>query len=118
MNSQSINFKFHLPMHSPQNHSIAMAKRYSAKTIAKPIPFLCLAPAATEVHVMGDFNDWDPVAHPMKRQIDGAWRLDIPLNHGHHHYLFRVDGKPMLDPRAQGVARNEQGEKVSLLAVS
>jgi len=54
----------------------------------------------------------------MKRQPDGGWHLQIPLNHGHHHYLFLVDGKPMLDPRAQGVARNEQNEKVSLLAVS
>jgi len=29
-----------------------------------------------------------------------------------------VDGKPMLDPKAQGVARDHQGEKVSLIAVS
>jgi hypothetical protein len=31
---------------------------------------------------------------------------------------FLVDGKPTLDPRAQGVAPNEANEKVSLLAVS
>lgn len=67
---------------------------------------------------MGDFNDWHPTAHPMKRQPDGAWRLEIPLNHGPHHYLFMVDGKPTLDPRAQGIARDHKGEKVSLIAVS
>lgn len=54
----------------------------------------------------------------MTRQPDGGWRAQIPLNHGHHHYLFLVDGKPTLDPRAQGTARNEQDEKVSLIAVS
>ena len=54
----------------------------------------------------------------MKRQPDGAWRLDLPLNHGHHPYLFLIDGKPRLDPRANGVARNEKNEKVSLVSVS
>jgi hypothetical protein len=39
------------------------------------------------------------------------------LKAGHHHYQFLVDGKPMLDPRAHGVARNEQGEKVSMVSV-
>jgi len=54
----------------------------------------------------------------MKRMPDGAWRIDLPLTHGHHHYLFVIDGKLRLDPRAQGVARNERNEKVSLVAVS
>ena len=52
------------------------------------------------------------------RRRRGAWLIQVPLNHGHHHYRFLVDGKPVLDPRAQGIARDHQGEKVSLLAVS
>ena len=92
--------------------------RYSAKKMAKPINFICVAPDARQVHVTGDFNDWDPGAHPMKRQPDGAWLLQVPLNHGHHHYRFLVDGKPVLDPQAQGIARDHQGEKASLIAVS
>jgi len=86
--------------------------------MAKPVPFSLFAPKAKEVFLVGDFNDWDPTAHPMKRQPDGAWRLEVPLNHGHHRYLFVVDGKPRLDPRAHGVARDRYGRKVSLLAVS
>jgi 1,4-alpha-glucan branching enzyme len=85
--------------------------RYSAKKIIKPVPFICHARAAQEVHIMGDFNDWDSDSHPMQRQPDGAWRLEVFLTHGHHHYLFVVDGKPMLDPDAQGIARNERGER-------
>src|SRR3954465_4941267 len=92
--------------------------RYSAKKHLKPVIFICQAPAAREVFVTGDFNDWDFDSHPMLRQPDGAWRVELPLNHGHHHYLFVVDGKPALDPRAQGVARNHKNEKVSLIAVS
>ncbi|HZQ45570.1 MAG TPA: isoamylase early set domain-containing protein [Verrucomicrobiae bacterium] len=92
--------------------------RYSAKKMAKPVNFRCFAPDAHRVTLAGDFNDWDPAALPMKRQPDGNWLIQVPLNHGHHHYLFVIDGKPVLDPNAQGTARNERDEKVSLLSVS
>jgi len=109
--------KSRIKMHRPYIQ-IAHPNRYSAKKMQKPVNFICNAPAAKGVSLVGDFNDWDPTAYPMKQQPDGAWMIQIPLNHGHHHYQFVVDGKPTLDPRAQGVARNEQNEKVSLLAVS
>jgi 1,4-alpha-glucan branching enzyme len=105
-------------MRSLHNYSPLNANGYSARNTVKPVSFLCLAPEATRVFITGDFNDWDTTAHPMRQMPDGAWRTEIPLNHGHHHYLFIVDGKRTLDPRAQGVARNEHNEKVSLLAVS
>jgi len=92
--------------------------RYSAKNILKPINFYCDAARAASVSIVGDFNDWNPAAHPMEKQFDGSWFAQIQLNHGHHHYLFLIDGKPTLDPRAQGIGRNEMDEKVSLLAVS
>jgi 1,4-alpha-glucan branching enzyme len=98
--------------------SFSSHDRYSAKKMAKPVNFICFAPEAKEVFLMGDFNDWDPASHPMKRQPDGAWLLQVPLPHGHHHYRFLVDGKIVLDPRAQGIARDHEGQKVSLLAVS
>jgi 1,4-alpha-glucan branching enzyme len=91
---------------------------YSAKKTVKPVNFVCIAPGAKHVNLIGDFNDWDPKAQPMKHQPDGSWTTQVVLGHGHHHYQFLVDGKPTLDPRAQGIARNEQNEKVSLLAVS
>ena len=98
--------------------SFFAADRYSAKKMAKPVNFICVAPSAHRVTLVGDFNDWDPNAYPMKRQADGNWLLQIPLHHGHHHYQFVVDGKPTLDPNAQGVGRNLKNEKVSLIAVS
>ena len=94
------------------------ADRYSAKKMAKPVNFVCVSPGAKHVFISGDFNDWDASSHPMKRQLDGAWQISLPLTHGHHHYRFLADGKPVLDPKAQGVARNHRGEKVSLIAVS
>ncbi len=97
---------------------LGAASRYSAKAQLKPINFYCQAPEAVEVFLSGDFNDWNPTSHPLHKQHDGTWTLQIQLNHGHHHYWFLVDGKRVLDPRAQGVGRNELNEKVSLIAVS
>jgi hypothetical protein len=54
----------------------------------------------------------------MQRQIDGWWFLQVPLRHGHHRYVFLVDDKPTLDPRATGVTHDEQIGDASLLAVS
>jgi len=102
--------------HVPQR--LDQFARYSAKKMSKPVNFICAAPAAQNVTLVGDFNDWDPSAFPMKRQPDGNWLIQVPLHHGHHHYQFLIDGKPTLDPKAQGIARNEKNEKVSLIAVS
>ena len=92
--------------------------RYSAKSMAKPINFLCIAPEAQEVCVIGDFNEWNGNSHAMNRQFDGSWSTQIDLHHGHHRYQFLIDGKPSLDPSANGVVRNEQNQRVSLIAVS
>ncbi|HNQ88532.1 MAG TPA: isoamylase early set domain-containing protein [Verrucomicrobiota bacterium] len=92
--------------------------RYSAKRMTKPVNFFCHAPEAQHVAVLGDFNEWRAEANPMQRQPDGGWAIQIPLHHGHHLYVFLVDGKVVLDPRAQGIARNARNERVSMLAVS
>jgi 1,4-alpha-glucan branching enzyme len=98
--------------------SLFASNRYSAKKMSKPVNFICVAPSARRVCLAGDFNGWDPETHPMRRQPDGAWLLQVPLHHGHHQYRFLVDGKPVLDPSAHGVARDVHGDRVSLIAVS
>jgi 1,4-alpha-glucan branching enzyme len=80
--------------------------------------FICQAPEAQGVSLVGDFNQWNPHAHPMKQMPDGAWLLTVELKHGHHRYAFLVDGVLTLDPRAQGITRNDQNERVSLIPVS
>jgi 1,4-alpha-glucan branching enzyme len=89
-----------------------------AKATIKPVNFICLAPGATSVSIVGDFNQWNPESHPMKKHVDGSWQTSVPLGHGGHHYQFVVDGKLINDPRANGLARNAKGEKVSMLFVS
>jgi 1,4-alpha-glucan branching enzyme len=82
------------------------------------VDFFCRAPQAKSVSLIGDFNGWQPSAHPMKRMPDGVWFLRLELPHGHHQYLFLVDGKAMLDPNAMGKVHNERNETVSLIAIS
>ena len=105
-------------MHSSRSSSTGSSHRYSAKNNLRAVNFACHAPEAKHVSLIGDFNEWHPNAHPMKRQPDGAWAVQMQLCHGHHHYLFYVDGKERLDPRAQGTVRNEKNERVSLIAIS
>src|SRR5580692_1668652 len=81
--------------------------RLSPTPTLKPVNFVCAVTTAKRVTLVGDIKDWHPEATPRKRQLDGCWHVQIQLGCGHHHYQFLVDGKPMLDPRAQGVARNE-----------
>lgn len=84
----------------------------------RAVNFVCNAPQAKAVSLVGDFNQWDPAAHPMKQMPDQSWLLNVELKHGHHRYAFLVDGVLTLDPRAQGITRNDKGERVCLVPVS
>lgn len=92
--------------------------RAAARKTLRAVNFICNAPHAQAVSVVGDFNGWNPAAHPMRQTPDRAWFLAVELPHGHHRYAFLVDGTLTLDPRAQGITRNDQGERVSLVPVS
>src|SRR5258708_9209804 len=81
--------------------------RYGARNMAKPVNFYCSAPTAQSVHLVGDFNGWNPLAHPMHRQLDGCWFLQVLLTHGHHRYPFLVDAEPLLDPRRTPTTPND-----------
>lgn len=93
-------------------------RHYSAKRTRHHVAFFCSAPGAERVSLVGDFNKWDLAATPMRRMPDGRWMASLELHHGHHSYLFIVDGQPRLDPKASGIARNSRNERVSLIAVS
>jgi 1,4-alpha-glucan branching enzyme len=92
--------------------------RYGAPQTLRTVNFICNAPQARAVSLVGDFNEWNPASHPMKQMPDKAWMGTVSLKHGHHRYAFMVDGQLTLDPRAQGITRNDKGERVSLVPVS
>jgi 1,4-alpha-glucan branching enzyme len=96
---------------------VPLLRQVPKKTL-RPMTFICNAPQAQSVSLVGDFNHWNAAANPMKQMPDRAWFLTLELPHGHHRYAFLVDGAIVLDPRAQGITRNDKGERVSLIPVS
>lgn len=80
-----------------------------------PVNFLCAAPNAMRVELVGDFNEWHP--SPMAKSVDGWWLVRVELRRGRHQYRFLVDGMPMLDLHATAVVCDEHGERASLIAV-
>ena len=57
------------------------------------IKFVLVAPHASTVSVVGDFNNWDTNATPMTRTpTGGMWSVAIPLKAGRHVYAFVVNG--------------------------
>lgn len=73
------------------------------------VRFVYVAPGATSVSLVGDFNQWNPVAKPLRRLGDGTWITDVPLPPGRYAYAFVVDGKVVVDPAAPR-ATGEFGE--------
>ncbi len=88
-----------------------------AKRTRHHVDFFCHAPDAERVCLVGDFNKWQPTANPMQQMHDGCWLASLELTHGYHEYLFLVDDRPVLDPKASGIAITGRG-RVSLVAVS
>jgi 1,4-alpha-glucan branching enzyme len=91
---------------------------YGYQKPMRAINFICHAPQAAKVSIVGDFNNWNPATNPMKHMPDRSWLATINLKHGHHRYAFLIDGVLSLDPHAQGITRNDMGERVSLVPVS
>jgi len=75
------------------------------------IPFAFPAPAARQVSLAGDFNNWDPKAMPMHKGADGVWHLSVTLKPGRHEYRFVADGVWQDDPAAQQRTANAMGSE-------
>src|SRR2546423_13018660 len=60
------------------------------------VAFVVLAPNARRVSVVGDFNYWNPLRHPMRVRGVGYWELFIPRAKSGDHYKFDIIG-----PRGQ-----------------
>lgn len=93
-----------------------MSRILNAKT-ARPLPgngfseveFAYESPAAKEVYLAADFNNWSFNGLPMVRDEKGVWRARVQLSPGRHEYRFIVDGDWQNDPHACGVVPNEFG---------
>jgi hypothetical protein len=83
------------------------------------VQFGFVAPHASTVALVGDFNDWDPKATPLRAaSTGGVWSVEVPIQPGRHLYAFVVDGtvwRP--DPAAPQATGEDYGEPNSALTV-
>jgi 1,4-alpha-glucan branching enzyme len=71
------------------------------------------------VAVCGEFNGWDPTAHPMKRQKDGRFALTLSLATGQtYRFRYLLDGARWEnDPTADAYVPNPYGSEDSVIRV-
>ena len=62
------------------------------------IQFMLEMPSAEQVILMGDFNQWNPNSHPMRKDENGIWRKTVMILPGRYEYRFWVDGEWCNDP--------------------
>ena len=84
------------------------------------VQFGFVAPHASSVALVGDFNDWDPKATPLRAaSTGGVWSVEVPVPPGRHLYAFVVDGtvwRP--DPAAPKATAEDFGQPNSALTVA
>jgi hypothetical protein len=82
-----------------------------------PFQFVLIAPQASSVSLVGDFNDWDPARAPMQT-AQGVWATTVPLPPGRYRYAFLVNGVEWrADPAAPRARDDEFGTPSSVITV-
>ena len=52
-------------------------------------------PAALQLRLIGDFNNWDPFMNPMKQVGDDLYSVTLRVAPGTHAYYFVSGGTPI-----------------------
>ena len=80
---------------------------------------LPLSETPEPVSVLGDFNEWDPLAHPLKKRSNGTRSATVELDGG-KRYAFKYlseGGTWFTEPEASDHEVNEYGETNSIIEV-
>jgi len=108
-----------LYLSAPRAHSMPtdIARTASGSPL---VQFGFVAPHASSVALVGDFNNWDPKSTPLHAAVTGGvWSVEVPIQPGRHLYAFVVDGtvwRP--DPAAPQASGEDYGEPNSALTVA
>lgn len=80
--------------------------------------FVLIAPNASTVALVGDFNSWDSSATKLRPTHGGAWTVSVSLPRGRHEYAFLVDGRRwQVDPLAPLTRDDEFGVQSSIINI-
>ena len=71
-----------------------------------------------QVSVVGDFNGWNPYAHPMRKRSNGTRSVTVDVGGGCHYFRYlAADGAFFDDPEADAFEANGYGGTNSLIVV-
>jgi len=98
---------------------IAVATPETRNPAPRTLSFVFLAPNASTVSIVGDFNEWDPARTPLTRAASGGlWTVEMPLAPGRYTYSFVVDGRRFVaDPAAPRAVGDDFGTPTSVVTV-
>ncbi|MEW6557473.1 MAG: hypothetical protein AB1349_08980 [Elusimicrobiota bacterium] len=101
-------------------HSAPFKPRLSVTSSNLPrrkIAFQYRSSKPKSVYLIGDFNNWNPKANPMKQGKNYTWETMLLLPPGEYKYAFLLDGaKQINDPNSKKTVRLRSG-KASILVV-
>ena len=81
------------------------------------LQFVLVAPEASAVALVGDFNDWSVSATPLERAEGGVWTVTVPLPPGRYRYSFVVDGSVWRNDPDASAAEDEFGRPNSVVTI-
>jgi hypothetical protein len=85
----------------------------------RSVEFVLRTAADSGVALVGDFNDWDPSATPLRPAADSLWSVVVPLRPGRYRYTFIVDGTRWhRDPSAPRALEDDFGTPTSVITVA
>lgn len=102
-----------------QKKGTIVSDRSSLEKATRTVTISFHAPQARKVSLAGDFNKWSAEKGLMKKESNGIWTLEVPLQPGTYHYMFVVDREAWVtDPNAESYRDDGFGNKNSVLRVS
>jgi 1,4-alpha-glucan branching enzyme len=91
--------------------------RQRTNTPDRRIEFRLRGLSARDVSIVGDFNQWERDAHPMRKDESGAWTQTVTLSPGRYEYRIYADGQFLDDPNNPLKCMNCFGTENNVLVV-
>ena len=75
---------------------------------------------AEQVHLVGDFNDWDQTSLPFRRNRKGHWEIELRLEMDQsYRFRYLLDGTEWTDElQADAFVKNEYGSHDSVVVTN
>ena len=85
----------------------------------REIRFTISAETASQVSLVGDFNNWNPAETPLRRiPSTGEWSVTLPLLPGSYRFSFLLDGRTwQSDPQRPAAPDPDFGTPTSVVTV-